>query len=111
MEREPDGTLITLLDEDGVEREFEHLASLEHEGTTYVALVPAYQEPEELVEGDGELVILKIAEDEDGEEILTSIDDDGEFDAVAHEFEEMLENDFDIKGIEDEDEEIPEDEE
>lgn len=111
MERESDGTLITLLDEDGVEQEFEHLATLEHEGTTYVALVPAFQEPEQLVEGDGELVILKIAEDEDGEEILTSIDDDDEFDAVAHEFEEMLENDFDIKGIEEEDEETSEENE
>jgi uncharacterized protein YrzB (UPF0473 family) len=102
MEREPDGTLITLLDEDGVEREFEHLATLEYDDSTYVALVPAFIEPEEFVESDGELVILKMVEDEDGEDIFSSIDDDDEFDKVSHEFEKMLENDYEIIG-EDED--------
>ena len=109
MEREPDGTLITLLDEDGTEKEFEHLATLEHEGSTYVALVPAFMEPEELVESDGELVILKMIEDENGEDILSSIDDDDEFDAVAHEFEEMLENDFEIQDIDDDSDETDDD--
>lgn len=99
MEREPDGTLITLLDEDdGTEKEYEHLASLEHDGSTYVALVPAFIEPEELVESDGELVILKVIKDESGEDILSTIDDDNEFTVVAHEFENMLENDYDIMG-------------
>lgn len=96
MEREPDGTLITLLDDDGTEREFEHLASLEHNGSTYVALIPAFQEPEEFVESDGTLVILKVVEDENGEEILSSVDDDDEFEEVAHQFENLLENDYDI---------------
>jgi uncharacterized protein YrzB (UPF0473 family) len=97
MEREPDGTLITLLDEDGKEKEFEHLASLEYKGSTYVALVPAFMEPEEFVESEGELIILKMIQDEDGEDILSSIDDDNEFYAVSHEFENLLENDFEIQ--------------
>ena len=102
MEREPDGTLVTLLDEDGNEQEFEHLATIEHEGTTYVGLIPAFMEAEELVENDGELIILKMVEDENGDDILSSIDDDDEFAIISHEFEEMLENDYDIIG-EDED--------
>lgn len=102
MEREPDGTLVTLLDEDGNEKEFEHLATIEHEGTTYVGLIPAFMEAEQLVENDGELIILKMVEDENGDDILSSIDDDDEFNVVSHEFEEMLENDYDIIG-EDED--------
>lgn len=96
MDHEAEGTLVTLLDEDGNEKEFEHLATLEHDGSSYVALVPAFLEPEELVESDGELVILKIIVDDTGEEILSSIDDDDEFDAVSSKFEKMLENDYEI---------------
>lgn len=96
MDREPEGTLVTLLDEDGNEKEFEHLATLEHNGSSYVALVPAFMEPEQLVESDGELVILKIVPDEDGEDVLVSIDDDDEFEAVSGKFEKMLESEYEI---------------
>ncbi|CDZ24131.1 hypothetical protein CCDG5_1014 [[Clostridium] cellulosi] len=102
MGREPDGTLITLLDENGEEKEFEHLASLEYEGSTYVALIPAFQKPEELVESDGNLVILKIESDDKGEDILVTVDDDDEFYTVSKKFEKMLENEYEI--IDDEDE-------
>lgn len=107
MEREPDGTLITLMDEDGNEKEFEHIATMDHNGSSYVALIPAFQEPEELVEGNGQLVILKMVTDENGEDILSSIDDDEEFDTVASEFEKLLENEYEI---EDQDLENDEDE-
>lgn len=104
MEREPNGTLITLVDEEtNEEKEFEFLATLEHEGSKYVALVPAFMEPEELVESDGELVILKVIKNDKDEDTLISIDDDDEFDAVACKFENMLSDDFDIVD-EDEDE-------
>ena len=97
MAEEPDGTLITLLDEDGNEQEFEHLATLDYEGSTYVALAPAFSEPEELVESDGELVVLKVTqEDESGEEMLESIADENEFQTVLRKFEKMLEADYDI---------------
>jgi uncharacterized protein YrzB (UPF0473 family) len=89
MEREPEGSLITLLDENGKEREFEHLASLEYNGSTYAALIPAFQEPEELIEGDGDLVVLKIVE-EDGEDVLVTIDDDDEFDAISANLKKCL---------------------
>lgn len=107
MEREPDGTLITLMDEDGNEKEFEHIATMDHNGSSYVALIPAFQEPEEFVEGDGQLVILKMVTDENGEDILSSIDDDEEFDTIASEFEKLLENEYEI---EDQDLENDEDE-
>lgn len=96
MAHEPDGTIITLLDEEGKEHEFEHLATLEYNDSSYVALVPAFEEPEELIESDGELVILKIVEGEDGEEMLASIEDDDEFDAVSEEFGKMLSEDYEI---------------
>lgn len=100
MGKEPEGSLISLLDEDGKEQEFEHLASLEHNGSDYVALIPYNENPEDLVEDDGELVILKIVE-ENGEELLSSIDDELEYEEVARQFEELLQDEFEI---EDEDE-------
>ena len=45
----------------------------------------------------GEYVILKMVKDEDGEDILETIDDDDEFDRVADIFDDMLfsEEDYD----------------
>ncbi len=91
-----DGTLVTLLDEDGNEREFEHVDTLEPDGETYVALIPTFDDPQSFVESDGELVILKVVEDENGEEILSTIDDEEEFDRVAGQFQSRLEDDFEI---------------
>lgn len=96
MEKENDGTLITLLDEDGKEEQFEHLATIEHNGSSYVALVPYFEKPEDLLEDDGELVILKIIEEENGEEILAAIEDEEEFNTVAAKFEEILDDEFEI---------------
>lgn len=97
MEREPEGTLITLSDEEGNEREFEHIATLEHDGSSYVALMPTFEDPEELVEGDGQLVILKVVTDENGDEILATVDDDVEFETVSEKFEKLLEDDYEIE--------------
>ncbi|MDR3644922.1 MAG: DUF1292 domain-containing protein [Clostridia bacterium] len=96
MGKESDGTIISLLDEDGNEQEFEHLASLEYNGADYVALVPYFENPEDLIEDDGELVILKIVE-EDGEEMLSAIEDEEEFDNVSQQFEKLLEDDYEIE--------------
>jgi uncharacterized protein YrzB (UPF0473 family) len=109
MEREPDGTIITLLDEEGNEHEFEHLASLEHKGSTYVALIPAFDSdaPEKTVEDDGELLILKVVV-ENGEELLSAIEDDLEFAAVSEKFEELLDDEYQI--LDGDEEHLPEDE-
>jgi uncharacterized protein YrzB (UPF0473 family) len=96
MAQEPEGTLITLLDDEGKEHEFEHLATLEYNEESYVALVPSYETPAESLEGDGELVILKVVTDENGDELLASIEDDTEFEAVAKEFEKLLDDEYEI---------------
>lgn len=97
MPEEPEGKLISLLDEEGNAHEFEHLATVEYAGASYVALMPVYDKPEDLLESDAELVILKIIEDEDsGEEMLAAVEDDDEFDAVSEEFEKILGEDYDI---------------
>lgn len=79
--------IFTLTDEDGNELQFEQLAICEVDGTLYHALAP-YDENG----GDNseEYVILKSVIDEDGEEILVTIDDDEEFDRIADMFEDSF---------------------
>ena len=89
--------IFTLTDENGVETDFELIASQEIDGTTYVALIPYAPEKEESVEE--EYVVLKLVADENGEDLLITIDDDDEFEKVAEIFEDMLfeEIDYDAK--------------
>ena len=64
---------VILTDEEGNEKEFEHIDTLEDNGTVYMAFIPAELNLEE----EAEVVILKIVE-EDGEELLASVDDEEE---------------------------------
>ncbi len=91
--------LITLEDEDGVETTFEILDTMDLDGKTYVALTPYFENPEEMLDGDAELVVL-VSETVDGEEYLASIEDDEEYDRVGALFLERLMSEYD-----DEDEE------
>ena len=45
--------LLTLLDEDGNEHQFEVADTMEYEGEEYMALVPVFDDPEDLLEGTG----------------------------------------------------------
>ena len=85
---------FTLTDEDGNEIEFELIGTVEVEGVTYHAMIPADQEGEE--QGFYEYVILKTEEDEDGEEMLVTIDDDAEFDKIADIFDDMFSEEIDL---------------
>ena len=69
---------ITIVDEDGQEYELEVLSTLEYNGETYMAVVPAGDSAEEL---QLEVSILKSVE-EDGEPILCTIEDEAELEAV-----------------------------
>ena len=69
---------ITITDEDGEEYELEVLSTLEYNGETYMAVIPAGESMDSL---QLEVSILKSIE-EDGKPILCSIDDDAELEAV-----------------------------
>ena len=97
MAEEFEGTIITLSDEDGNSFEFELLDTMEMDDKTYVALVAAAASPEEVLENDGELVILELAQDDDGE-VFIPIEDEQIFDKVAAEFESRLAEEFDFEG-------------
>mgnify|MGYP003310430004 CR=1 FL=1 len=82
--------LISVVDEDGVEHTFEELDRIETDEGRYVALLPVYDEAEEIIDSDGELIILKVVEDADGETYLEPIEDDNEFNEIGSIFEDRL---------------------
>lgn len=69
---------ITIVDEDGTEYELEVLSTLEYDGSTYMAVIPAAESQDQL---ELEVSILKSIE-EDGEPILCAIEDEEELKAV-----------------------------
>ncbi len=97
--------VISLVDENGKEQEFENVDALELNDNQYLARVPLYDEDQsqEALEDSGELVILRVSdeEDEDGEQYLDAIDNDEEYDQVADLFMERLEEYFDFEEDED----------
>lgn len=70
---------ITIVDEDGTEYELEVLTSVEYNGETYLAVIPAADTDTDLA--SVEVSILKSV-DEDGESILCAIEDETELETV-----------------------------
>lgn len=70
---------ITITDEDGTEYELEVLSTIEYEGSEYLAVIPAGSDEDD--SPDLEVSILKSVE-EDGEPILTAIEDQTELETV-----------------------------
>ena len=68
---------MTIVDEDGTEYELEILSTLEYNGCSYLAVIPAGLEEDE----DAEVNILKSVE-EDGDSVLVAIEDDNELETV-----------------------------
>lgn len=96
MQDEYNPDIVSVVDEDGKEHVFEELDRIETENGKYVALVPLYDEAEQLLDDDGELIILKVSE-EDGEVYLEPIEDENEFNEIGQIFEERLSDLFDIE--------------
>ncbi len=69
---------LTIVDDDGNEYELEVLSTLEYNGDTYLAVIPAAGSADTL---ELEVSILKSTE-EDGEAILSVIEDEAELEAV-----------------------------
>ena len=81
---------ITITDEDGAEYELEVLTTLEYNGNTYLAAIPASEEL------DPEVLIFKSSE-EDGENILSFIEDEQELEAVNNLIMESLFQDSEME--------------
>ncbi|MCH4239073.1 MAG: DUF1292 domain-containing protein [Oscillospiraceae bacterium] len=78
--------LLTLVDEDGKEHEFEVLDVIDNDDGTFYALLPTYEDAEEKVESQGTYYIFQSIE-EDGEEQLAEVEDDKLLDSLAAQFE------------------------
>lgn len=87
--------LITLTDDEGKEYTFEVLDAIETDTSRYLALLPQYEDPKAMLDDSGELVIVKVAE-EDGEEYFCEIEDDDEYETIADAFVDRLEDFFEI---------------
>jgi len=72
MSEEFGNNLVTITDDDGNAYTLEHLDTIEVDDTIYMAFIPSDIDEED---DDFGLVILKVIE-EDGEEILATVDDD-----------------------------------
>ncbi|WP_422443998.1 DUF1292 domain-containing protein [Thermoanaerobacterium sp. DL9XJH110] len=95
---------ITLYDEEGQETEFEVLGVVNVEDNDYAILVP--------LDEDGEQAyIFRIDADENGEEVLTEVEDDDEFEKVKEAWEAVSEGDFDIVDEADDEEDIDDEDE
>lgn len=97
MSEEFNPDIVSVVDENGVEHTFEELDRIETDRAKYVALLPVYDEAEEVLDDDGELIILRVSE-EDGETYLEPIEDDNEFDEIGKIFEERLADLFSFDG-------------
>lgn len=99
MEFKESPDLVTVIDEDGVEHTFEELDRIETDDAKYLALTPVFDEAEEVLDDDGELIIVRVIENEDGP-ILEPIEDQTEYNEIGAIFEERLEEFYFIKNDE-----------
>ena len=85
--------IVSVIDEEGEEHIFEELDTLEINDNEYVALLPVYDE--EVIDEDGELIILR--RNYDGDEIyLEPIENENEFMKIGRMFEERLADMFEF---------------
>ncbi len=68
---EEDGDVVELIDEEGNSTLFEHLATLEYHGESYLILCDP-----EAPEDDVEVFVMKIEQDENGEDIYVQPDEE-----------------------------------
>ena len=89
--------IVSVVDDDGVEHLFEEIDRVETEdGNRYVALLPIFDDADEQLEDSGEIIILKVSE-ENGETFLAAIEDDAEFEEVGNLFEDRLIDLFELE--------------
>lgn len=82
---ENDVTNIVLTDENGEEIEFEVITKLDIEENEYVIVVPKDEDTDEAV-------ALRIDKDEDGNDLLVTVDDEDEFAIVVEAYEALFDD-------------------
>ncbi|MFA6308928.1 MAG: DUF1292 domain-containing protein [Clostridia bacterium] len=95
MTEEERDDIVVLLDEDGKEVEFEYLDTIEMNEEDFVVLLPLDENQEEQEEGG--VVILKIEQNEKGEDTFISIDDEKLLTSVFEEFKSRMSEEYDFE--------------
>lgn len=93
MSNDYEADLITLLDDDGMEHEFEIIDEIENDDGHFIALLPTFTESGDLSSEPDTYYIFEVV-DEDGEELLTEVEDDALLDKLSEIFETRFEESF-----------------
>lgn len=78
--------IVELVDEQGESIQFEYLMNLDYGGREYILLRPLEQEDGQ----EDEVVILRVEEDENGDDVYTSIEDEKEANEILEAFNEII---------------------
>ena len=62
-----------------------------------MAKVPDFADPQEKLDDSGDLVLVKVQEDENGDEYFEDIANDDEYETIADLFIDRLQDDYDIE--------------
>ena len=89
--------IVTLTDDDGKSYSFAILDAIETATGRYLAMVPYFSDPQEKLDDSGDLVLVKVQEDENGDEYFEDIADDDEYETIADLFIDRLQDDYDIE--------------
>ncbi len=79
--------LISLLDDEGNEYEFEVIDEIDYKDGHYFALMPLFDLPDQDIEQGSTYMIFEAVEDENGDPQLAEIEDDDLLDEIAEIFE------------------------
>ncbi len=80
---EEESSILTLVDENGVETAFEYLDCIEYEGIEYMVVIPAEEDA-------NEIVILEIVPVDEENENYVAVEDEATLDAVYAIFKERF---------------------
>ena len=90
MSNEFAADLITLVDDEGTEHEFEILDIINNDEGCFYALLPNFESPDESLDFSGTYFIFEEIE-ENREKLLTEVDDNELLDRLANIFESRFE--------------------
>ena len=92
MSSEYGSDFITIVDDDGQEFELEVIESMDYNGKSYMSFLPANMDEND---PDFGFILLRVVEDENGDEVFESIDDEDELQDVYERFMVLLYDDED----------------
>ncbi|MDF2632617.1 MAG: hypothetical protein K0Q85_1213 [Caproiciproducens sp.] len=101
MNDEYGADLLTLIDDEGEEHEFEVLDVIDNDDGCFYALLPTFEDPQQKVDAEGTYYIFEAIE-EDGEQQLAEVENEELLDKLAELFESRFEELYDSEDADDE---------